>query len=81
MKKAEFNKEAHYIATLQDGDGDKLTITCPGGGRINHDVDSKKITIYGYSKGFGQYKHEKTREVLEKILAPYYKIECSNEGY
>ena len=58
-----------------------MTVTCPGGGRVNHDTDGKKLTIYGYSKGYGQANHEQTREMLEKVFPAFYTIDWNNEGY
>ena len=51
---------------------------CIGGGRIEFRPDS--IFIYGYSSGYGQADHSKTKEIVQKFF-PNYKIEISDEGY
>ena len=38
------------------------------------------IFIYGYSSGYGQADHSKTKEIVQKFF-PNYKIEISDEGY
>ena len=66
---------------------------CIGGGRIEFKPDS--IFIYGYSSGYGQADHEKTKEIVQgygqadhektkeivQKFFPNYKIETSDEGY
>ncbi|CDW91561.1 UNKNOWN [Stylonychia lemnae] len=54
--------------------------SCPGGGRINHDSDNKKIFIYGYSQSYGQPDHTVAQEVLQSMYNDY-EITWSNEGY
>ena len=51
---------------------------CIGGGRIEFRPDC--IFIYGYSSGYGQADHSKTKEIVKKFF-PTYKVEISNEGY
>ena len=51
---------------------------CIGGGRI--EIKSNSILIYGYSSGYGQADHSKTKEIVQKFY-PTYKIEISDEGY
>ena len=51
---------------------------CIGGGRIEFRPDC--IFIYGYSSGYGQADHSKTKEIVKKFY-PNYKIEISDEGY
>ena len=51
---------------------------CIGGGRIDFRPDC--ISIYGYSTGYGQADHSKTKEIVQKFF-PNYKIEISDEGY
>jgi phosphohistidine phosphatase len=53
-----------------------------GGGRINLNSSSKKISIYGFSYGFGMADHLISKKVVQSD--PRYKdyeIETSNEGY
>ena len=54
--------------------------SCPGGGRINHDENNKKIEIYGYSQGFGRCDHQITQGYMQEEF-PDYEITWSNEGY
>lgn len=58
-----------------------------GGGRIQHDAESKRVLVYGYSMGFpwmGAFRHDITAEVLRQsgfgTDAGYF-IETSDEGY
>ena len=51
---------------------------CIGGGRIEFRPDC--IFIYGYSSGYGQADHSKTKEIVKKFF-PTYKVETSDEGY
>lgn len=51
-----------------------------GGGRIEHNPDTKFIKVYGYSQGFGKANHEDTVEIL-KTKYPEYNITWSNGGY
>ncbi|XP_053203086.1 14 kDa phosphohistidine phosphatase-like isoform X2 [Panonychus citri] len=58
----------------------KFNCDSPGGGRISHDPNEKKLLVYGYSMGFGRADHQKTVEILKKSY-PDYTIDWSNEGY
>ena len=40
------------------------TSSCPGGGRISHDPETKNIVIYGYSQGFGRADHSETQKIV-----------------
>eukprot|EP00347_Sterkiella_histriomuscorum_P013602 403364089 len=53
---------------------------CPGGGRIEHNPDSKKLFIYGYSQSYGQPEHAKAQAILQRAY-PDYEVTWSNEGY
>ena len=66
MKDAELN--LHYSSD------------CPGGGRINHDAEQKKIVIYGYSQGFGRCDHSLTQKYIQEEY-PDYEVTWNNEGY
>ncbi|XP_072344178.1 14 kDa phosphohistidine phosphatase [Scyliorhinus torazame] len=57
-----------------------LHCECQGGGRINHNSAEKKITVYGYSMGFGRADHEITTAIL-KSRYPDYSVTWTNEGY
>lgn len=55
-----------------------------GGGRINHDKDTKKIVIYGHSMGFPWENDECMHNVtadLCRIAFPNYEVSWSPEGY
>ena len=61
---------------------DEVEVTCPGGGRIIYEPEEKSLAIYGYSKGFGQFDHNKSVEIMKRTLdlpAEAYKV--SFEGY
>lgn len=51
-----------------------------GGGRINHDPETKTMKVYGYSQGYGKADHQLTVDVL-KTKYPDYNISFSDEGY
>lgn len=51
-----------------------------GGGRINHDPETKSIKVYGYSQGYGKADHQLTVDVLKRNY-PGYDISFSDEGY
>mmetsp|Transcript_22827 Transcript_22827/g.31804 ORF Transcript_22827/g.31804 Transcript_22827/m.31804 type:complete len:148 (+) Transcript_22827:352-795(+) len=55
-----------------------------GGGRMEHDSQSKKIFIYGFSYGFPwedeECRHDITAEVC-KAKYPEYDVTWSSEGY
>jgi phosphohistidine phosphatase len=53
-----------------------------GGGRINLNSTSKKISIYGFSYGFGMADHLISKKVVQyDPRYADYEIETSNEGY
>jgi phosphohistidine phosphatase len=53
-----------------------------GGGRISRDDDSKIISIFGYSYGFGRADHAKSKEIIEADERfGSYNVKWSNEGY
>ncbi|XP_074594056.1 14 kDa phosphohistidine phosphatase-like [Brevipalpus obovatus] len=52
----------------------------PGGGRILHEPEKKRIFVFGYSMSFGQPSHAKTCELIRKYY-PDYTVEWSNDGY
>ncbi|XP_014223608.1 14 kDa phosphohistidine phosphatase-like [Trichogramma pretiosum] len=57
-----------------------LKAKCVGGGRIQHDAETKKIKVYGYSQGFGKADHEISTNLLKKKYSDY-TITWSDEGY
>ena len=76
------NKEDKKLLIRGDGNCyyhiENYEYECIGGGRIEFRPDS--IFIYGYSSGYGQADHSKTKEIVQKFF-PNYKIEISDEGY
>ncbi|XP_074594311.1 14 kDa phosphohistidine phosphatase-like [Brevipalpus obovatus] len=60
--------------------GNDYDCESPGGGRIIHEPEKKKIFVFGYSMSFGLPSHEKTCELIRKYY-PEYTVEWSNDGY
>lgn len=85
------NREAGYHADILDAFKSSvssdlsaaLSISMQGGGRINHDPDSKTISIYGYSVDFGRAQHSTTKDMLIKAYPEYdpSSITWTNDGY
>ncbi|CAB9507273.1 14 kDa phosphohistidine phosphatase [Seminavis robusta] len=68
------------VESLERGGYGEIDVT--GGGRINLDTSGKKISIYGFSYGFGLADHSISKRVVQ--ADPRYKdfeIDTSNEGY
>jgi len=61
--------------------GNKISWSCPGGGRILHKPSEKYIRIYGYSQGFGRPDHSISCDLVKQAYPGYETIEWSNEGY
>uniref|UniRef100_A0A915KQ48 Sex-regulated protein janus-A n=1 Tax=Romanomermis culicivorax TaxID=13658 RepID=A0A915KQ48_ROMCU len=57
-----------------------LKSICEGGGRILHENDKKKLTVFGYSTGYGKADHAKSVEILKKKFVNY-QVDWSNDGY
>ncbi|XP_011506580.1 PREDICTED: 14 kDa phosphohistidine phosphatase-like [Ceratosolen solmsi marchali] len=53
---------------------------CIGGGVIDHEPESKKIKVFGYSEGLGRADHELAISILKKKYTDY-KMTWSNESY
>ena len=51
-----------------------LKVDIPGGGRIRHDPVARKITVYGYSVGYGRADHELTCTILRNFYDSSYEI-------
>jgi len=64
------------LANLEEGGYDS---ECVGGGRIIH--ESKKISVFGYSQGYGKADHSITTDVLKKHYPSDYSISWNNDGY
>ena len=53
-----------------------------GGGRIFYDEESKKISIFGYSYGFGKAERAVSKDViLSDIRYRDHEVTWSNDGY
>ncbi|MCP9262634.1 Sex-regulated protein janus-a [Dirofilaria immitis] len=48
--------------------GYAFSIKCVGGGRIMHEPEKKNLFVYGYSQRYGQAKHEKTVDLLQRDI-------------
>lgn len=81
-------KGAHYhrnaaepmITKLEHAGYSEIEVT--GGGRISLDKNAKKISIFGFSYGFGLANHALSRQVV--IEDPRYRafdVTVSDEGY
>lgn len=69
-----------FISALEEAGYHDIDVT--GGGRIDLDMQAKRMSIYGYSYGFGLADHELSKSVVLKD--PKYKgfdITTSNAGY
>lgn len=57
-------------------------INVTGGGRIFLDDDAKKISIFGFSYGFGLADHARSKELVEADERyKDYDVVVSDEGY
>ena len=81
-KWAQYHRDAAepMVETMERSGYSSINIL--GGGRISLDKGSKKISIYGYSYGFGLADHALSKSIVE--MDDRYKdfeITWSNEGY
>ncbi|KAF7634097.1 hypothetical protein Mgra_00006517 [Meloidogyne graminicola] len=79
-KACKFHANIFDKVESEESAGGLIKFECPGGGRIDHDSEKKKICVYGYSQGFGRADHTKAVDLLKKRY-PDYKIDWSNDGY
>lgn len=49
-------------------DGNKYEFVCPGGGRIEHNYEGNKCSIYGYSQSYGYIDHSETKKIMIEHL-------------
>ena len=49
-------------------DGLNLTFVCVGGGRIEHNIEGKLCSIYGYSQSYGKIDHRIAQHLISKNL-------------
>lgn len=47
---------------------DSYKFICEGGGRIEHNYNGTKCSIYGYSKTYGKVDHKKAQVLISKSL-------------
>jgi phosphohistidine phosphatase len=72
---------ADVLGLMEDQiDESKLILDCKGGGRMRVNPQTRTISVYGYSMGFGRADHEKTVEILKKKY-PQWTIEITDEEY
>ena len=69
-----------FVERLENKGYQNIKVT--GGGRIFRDSDNKKISIFGFSYGFGQAKHEESKaEVENDTRFSDYDVTYSYDGY
>jgi phosphohistidine phosphatase len=82
LKGAQYHRNAAepMIAAMEEaGYSD---ITCAGGGRISCDTNARKISIYGFSYGFGKANHVISQvEVLQDPRYKNFEVTISDDGY
>lgn len=79
---ASYHRNAAEPMVERLGSNGYKDISIRGGGRIFLDEDNKKISIFGFSYGFGQADHDKARTVvLGDDRYKDYEVTTSNEGY
>lgn len=81
-KGAQYHRNAAdpFVHHLEEHGYEDIQIT--GGGRILLDEDAKKISIYGFSYGFGLANHSISKlTVLEDERYANFDITTSDEGY
>ena len=47
-------------------DDASVTFTCEGGGRIEHQYQGEKCSIYGYSQSYGHVDHNIAKDIVLK---------------
>ena len=57
-----------------------MQLTVLGGGRMEHHPEQRRLSIYGYSTGFGLAPHEVTAAIAKRWL-PLHDITFQYEGY
>jgi phosphohistidine phosphatase len=81
-KGAEYHRNAAepMIAAMEEAGYSDIIVA--GGGRISCDTDARKISIYGFSYGFGKANHEISKIiVLEDPRYKDYEVTFSDDGY
>lgn len=74
------NAAEPMIAKLEQAGYSDIEVT--GGGRILLDEDAKKISIFGFSYGFGPANHAISRQVvMDDARYQDYEVTISDEGY
>lgn len=68
-----------FVESLNKLEEGAYDTECVGGGRIAH--EPKKITIFGYSQGYGQADHSISADILKKHFPSDYTITWNNDGY
>ena len=74
------NAAEPFVAKLEKNGYTAIEIL--GGGRIFCDEHEKKISIFGYSYGFGRADHAKSKAVIDKEKRyEGFDVSWSNDGY
>ena len=69
-----------YVQKLEANGYSNINIL--GGGRISLDAVNAKISIFGFSYGFGLADHQLSKQVIETDSRYHtYDVSWSNEGY
>ena len=69
-----------FVATKSEIGSTSVDMDVLGGGRIEIDVPTKRVSIYGFSAAFGQAPHEVTAAILKASL-PFHTFNVSYDGY
>jgi phosphohistidine phosphatase len=79
---AKYHRDAAepMIAAMENAGYSDITVA--GGGRISCDTDARKISIYGFSYGFGKANHVISQcEVLQDPRYKNFEVTISDDGY
>jgi len=68
------------VAELEENGYRNINVT--GGGRILRDDEEKKISVFGFSYGFGKGDHRLSKKIIEQDERfKDYIVTASDEGY
>jgi phosphohistidine phosphatase len=74
------NAAEPFIAKLKRAGYYDIEVT--GGGRVAMDEARKKISIFGFSYGFGKANHQLSADIVRKDERyQYYDVDWSDDGY
>ena len=69
-----------FTACKTEAAKEGLSVEVLGGGRMEWDVKTRALNVFGYSAAFGPAPHEVTAAVIKK-WNPFLKVNVSYEGY